>query len=87
MKSVIEKMNKCYAEKCKNFNKSFAFCHSMNGDNYKIVYKDFFDDQNNVLLEQSLAKEVLFCDCENVFVDWLKEEWNDKKGRDLLCRP
>ena len=74
MKSVIEKMNKCYAEKHKNFNKSECFCHSMIDENYKIVYRDFFEDKNNILFEQKLANESLLFDSENVFVDWLKKE-------------
>ena len=43
-------------------------------ENYKIIYKDFFEDKSNVLLEQSLANESLFCGSETVFVDWLKKE-------------
>ena len=74
MKSVFEKMNKCYAEKCNNFNKSRSFCHSMKQENYKIVYKDFFENKSNVLLEQSLANESLMCDSETTFIDWLKKE-------------
>lgn|GEM_PF-7096238 len=73
MKSVIRKMNTEYDEICKNFNKSKSFCHSMNIEDYKIIYKDFFDNKDNVLFEQNLAKDALI-DNENVFVDWLKKE-------------
>lgn len=79
MKSVIRKMNTEYDEICKNFNKSKSFCHSMNIEDYKIIYKDFFDNKDNVLFEQNLAKDALI-DNENVFVDWLKRSEMVKRG-------
>lgn len=75
MKSDKRQMNLCYAEKCSNFNKLQTSCHSMNNNNYKIIYRDFFKNKDNVLLERELAEEALFADAEDIFVDWLKE-WN-----------
>ena len=73
MKAVFDEMNNYYDKKNDNFNKSKCFCHSMNIEDYKILYKDFFADKKNVYLEQTLSEETDF-DAEKIYVDWLKKE-------------
>lgn len=72
MKAVFEKINKCY-EKSAIFNKMQDFCHSINIEDYKIVYRDFFANKNNIQFEKELAEENDFL-AEKIYVDWLNKE-------------
>ena len=68
-----QKMNDEY-KKVVDFNKFRSFYHTMNIDDYKINYKNFFDDEDNFLFEQNLATESFDLEAEDIFVDWLNKE-------------
>ena len=70
-----QEMKKEY-DKVVCFNKYPTFYHTMNIERYKISYRDFFDDTDNVLFEQDIAESNLDSASEDIYVDWLNEEWN-----------
>ena len=72
MKAILDEMNACYERF--GFNKKQSFCHSMDTDSYKIVYKEFFANPKNVLFEKQLAEENLADFAQNTFINWLNEE-------------
>lgn len=59
-----------------NLNKKLEICHSIDIDRYRILYKDFFDDNQNTNLELMIANANfdLTNESEFLFLNWLKME-------------
>lgn len=57
-------------------NKDVDFCHSMDKEGYKILYKNFFADKRNKNLAILIAEEtsVSSNQSEKLFLQWLKVE-------------
>ncbi|HAJ77858.1 MAG TPA: hypothetical protein DCO89_02175 [Clostridiales bacterium] len=59
-----------------NTHKDCHFCHSIDKEGYKILYKNFFADDINKKTAQTLAYEsnYLSAESENIFLQWLNLE-------------
>lgn len=70
----LEKLKSEYNDKQVYMNKNKLFCHSIDVDKYRILCKDFFDDETEKI-EIALAEESLQSDTESqlIFENWLME--------------
>ena len=59
--------------------KDLYFCHSMNVEGYKILYKNYFADETNKAAALRIADETISSslESEKFFLQWLNVEWYD----------
>ncbi len=73
----LKKMQEAFKFKQVHINKIDAFSHSIIEDKNKILYANFFQNEDNINLEKRLAEETVATgnESELAFLSWIDKEW------------
>ena len=72
----LKKMQEAFELKQPHINKIDTFSHSIIEDKNKILYAEFFQNEDNINLERQLAEETMATGYESelAFLSWIDEE-------------